>query len=928
MKKERQKIYLAALLHDIGKFYQRASASKNKNDSNLSEQSRGIEDYICPKNKNNYYTHLHSVWTNEFFENNERVFNSIKENNENLFSVNKWTTKTDADNIANLASYHHKPQSDLQKIIQIADWWSAGIDRKDKSEDHENIEQSQLKFNSFKEVPLFSVFNILKINGEQSSNQNQNVSCQLKPLSLDRHIIFPAEIKQKDISSLQDQYSDLWKHFTDEYEKLPTDSFSGFEESLLFLLRKYTWAIPSNTMDMANVSLFDHLKTTAAIADCLYMAMNDNHYRDAFDFSGTYGKIKPGYYPVMLVGVDLSGIQSFIYDIASSKAAKSLKGRSFYLQLLAEAMLIKFKKHDQIQAKSAHVLYASGGKFYLLLPNTESVKKAIAEIKSDIEKELWKEHKGKISINISQVAFAYINKLEEKKAWIEIEESASEIKQLKDLWKLLADKITKQKEQKFKSLLIGKETFNQFFDENSEKLAVGGNVETCVVTGEEIIMKPEIKYLDNDKEKPVAKAVINQTKLGKVLKDIDFLITYRGDDEEDKYLSSKSEAGIKAMDTNFYLFDSLEIVKNDADFKKINSADVSIVNRINNTNFLAAQIKGKQISYGFQFYGGNKQAELQENVYENEKLIRKKGEEKTYQDLAKTEAGQNSLLGVLRMDIDNLGKLFIQGFDKESMSFSAYSTLSFHLDLFFSGYLNKLRDEYIEKDEEGNDKLDSFKYPIYQFKDWLNILYSGGDDLFVVGRWDKTIEFAELVRKEFAEYSKRPEIGISGGIAFVHEKFPISKAADMAGEAEKAAKNVEGKNAITFFGETVSWNIEYAIVKKNKEKFVKYITDNGLSRAILHKLIQYRQIKDKHLHNENQQPDYSFLWHTAYYLKRFREKFIPKDREPENVVNGFIKDLQEELLTSGRNNYRFYELIALSARWAEMELKYKTNDNE
>jgi CRISPR-associated protein Csm1 len=56
----RQKIYLAALLHDIGKFYQRASNSKDKEQSNLSEQSKRMIEYVCPYNEQKkYHSHLH-----------------------------------------------------------------------------------------------------------------------------------------------------------------------------------------------------------------------------------------------------------------------------------------------------------------------------------------------------------------------------------------------------------------------------------------------------------------------------------------------------------------------------------------------------------------------------------------------------------------------------------------------------------------------------------------------------------------------------------------------------------------------------------------------------------------------------------------------------------------------------------------------------
>src|SRR5690554_7822033 len=85
------------------------------------------------------------------------------------------------------------------------------------------------------------------------------------------------------------------------------------------------------------------------------------------------------------------------------------------------------------------------------------------------------------------------------------------------------------------------------------------------------------------------------------------------------------------------------------------------------------------------------------------------------------------------MDIDDLGTIFIEGLPENQRNFATHATLSTQLDLFFSGYLNTIRNQ---------DK----------FKDWVNILYSGGDDVFAIGRWDKTIEFAIEVRNEFKRF--------------------------------------------------------------------------------------------------------------------------------------------------------------------------------
>lgn len=937
---ERQKIYLAALLHDVGKFYQRASGNLKISDIDLSEQSKKIEDFICPKKtKSQHRMHQHVLWTNRFIERNEKL-GAIKDQGEQIFKVNPWTPdKLDVDNLTNLASNHHNPQSALQKIVQMADWWSAGMNRIYAGEaDGVELKRQNLKFVDHRSVPLFSVFNNLQVNG--SSNSDSNVAFALKALGIDRENLFPKPLKQDDIKSLKDSYHELWQEFIQDFERLPSDSFNSFEESLLYLLRQYTWCIPSNSMDMANVSLFDHLKTTAAIADSLYVASRDVYFTKAFDFSLQYDFLKEGYYPIMMVGVDISGIQSFIYDIASRKAAQSLKGRSFYLQLLMDAILQKFRDAP-IYAKAGHTLYASGGKAYLLLPNTSTIKEKIfgkEGIKESVENELWGEHKGKLAINIDVEAFAYHSKQEGNtwQTWVELENQPGERKYISHAWKALSDKLNHKKNQKFKSRIINH--FAEYFDEKHATLHAGGNTEgndgikTCAVTGEEILGK----YDKLDDETIVKPSVKLQTDIGKTLKDVDCIVSSRGNPDDDKYLSDSAKAMITVLSSNYYLFDRKELSKNKVVLRHdISSQEGFKVITINKLSFLNTSFIGPQVSYGFEFYGGNEQAyHRDENNHPRNKLNSKKQEipnvkdEKTFDQLAKSSSdkGKNTLLGVLRMDIDNLGKLFIKGLKPELLSLSTYATLSFQLELFFSGYLNTIRDSKLEFDTKGNPKKDKNGNVVYQFRDWLNILYSGGDDLFVVGRWDKTISFAETVRKEFAEFTQRKEIGISGGTAFVHEKFPIAKAAQMAGEAESASKVWKNKNALTFFGVTIGWDDEFDLVKTLKNKLVEYITQEKkpLSKAILHKLILYNEIKDKHLKNPRQKPDYSFLWHTAYYLKRYVEKY---DRDSE-IYRFIMDELQNNLFQSSKEDYRYYELAALSARWAELELKDREEKHE
>ena len=866
MENKRDLIYLAALLHDIGKFYQRADSGFSDKQAQLSDYSKQLANDICPLNDKGNFGYQHVVWTNEFFEIVQTKLNNIPQLKVNLYET------TDDDCLANMACNHHKPKTELQAIVTMADWWSAGIDRRDsieKEEAEDNVTKINWGKTRYKNIPLYSIFNTIK-------GGNGKSAFPLEPINITGKS-FPKAIATKEDGVSQEKYKALWDKFIDEFEKLPTDSMTGFAESLIYLLKKYTWCIPSNTMDMANVSLFDHLKTTAAFADCIYTYYLENESDFNWNNSDKRLTLNEGKYPVILLGCDISGIQKFIYNIASRKAATSLKGRSFYLQLMIDSIIQRIISHPDINSTIGHVVYSSGGKFYMLLPNTDKVKAAIEEIYEDIEKDIWNEHKGKLIVNLDFIPFAYRNKSKE----IDCEGVDVLQKDLASLWKALSDKLTERKNQKFKNVL--KFDYNAFFEPN----ASGGAVKVCAVTGEEL-KDSEYTHIKNS-DSIVSNAVHEQIKLGETLKDIDYIITYKGHNDYSKYLSNRSKVESTIFSVANYMFDDKELTDNDADFRKITSADVSRVKRINNTDFLAAPIKGQRVSYGFQFYGGNKQAK------------NRQGENKTFEDLTdviKQIGVTETYFGILRMDVDGLGEIFINGLPDEHRTFSAYATLSSALDWFFSGYLNTIREKY---------------------KDNVNILYSGGDDVFAVGRWDLLISFAEDIRTEFQRYVGREDISISAGITIVGNKYPIAKAAELAGEAEHAAKEFKGnvnkadkdnklgdKNAINFLGQTVSWKQEFAWVKSKKHEFFSLINGYGMSKAILHRLMLFAE---KNEGKDGFTPDLSYYWNSAYYLKRFMENKDP-------IVVDFCKTLQTDVI-----NHRKLELIALAARWAELEIK-------
>ena len=93
-------------------------------------------------------------------------------------------------------------------------------------------------------------------------------------------------------------------------------------------------------------------------------------------------------YKHLFVGGDLSGIQKFLYNISSKKAAVSLKGRSFFLQQYMENVCAKIEEAAKNNgAKDTEVIYNSGGKFYLITDNSETVRNAIDDC-SNLERNI------------------------------------------------------------------------------------------------------------------------------------------------------------------------------------------------------------------------------------------------------------------------------------------------------------------------------------------------------------------------------------------------------------------------------------------------------------------------------------------------------------------------------------------------------------
>jgi len=211
---------------------------------------------------------------------------------------------------------------------------------------------------------------------------------------------------QKSRTNGKQAYRDLWEAFDDEFTALRTADNHHNIDAVSHLLENYASTVPAITLKVysadqeaeyekhPDVSLFDHSKMTAAAASCMYDYFRAKAGQRWFNellkeeiTSKESGDQADK--PFLLVGGDISGIQRFIYTISSKKALRSVKGRSFYLELLVEHIVDQLL--EETDSGRCNVIFTGGGHFYLLLPNTPLAERSIENVGRAMNDFLYKQ---------------------------------------------------------------------------------------------------------------------------------------------------------------------------------------------------------------------------------------------------------------------------------------------------------------------------------------------------------------------------------------------------------------------------------------------------------------------------------------------------------------------------------------------------------
>lgn len=501
--------------------------------------------------------------------------------------------------------------------------------------------------------------------------------------------------------------------------------------SIINIIRNISSNIPyySKGKLSQDISVYDSLKIRTALVSAL-LRLNESRLNDKSDENIINHLNNDNEKYFALLSGDISGIQKFIYTISSKGALKSLRARSFYLEIMLEHIV------DEILEKFSlyrfNLLYTGGGHFYIILPKLPDLKEIIEEIKYKINDWFIKEFSIELYMAMDFEEFSF-----------------NDLKNTKNIFNSLPQKLSKDKQKRYsieqlKNILIPHDNKSDFecsichtsSKNTKERADLGYACDICYnlyKAGKFLLNEEEDIYIINNKNNLDKDAIVELPSICE---------------------NNKRYLYFEYIDNNNAIIRTYS--KNDFKYKNINLY-------IGNYNFR------------------NKQDDLI-----------------SFEGLLEGTKGINRI-GVLRCDVDNLGQAFISGFGEYSNIFRT-SSLSRHLSLFFKHYIN-----FICNGDIGFDNFNLYNYnKIYFNKEKrIVIVYSGGDDVFLVGYWLDVINFSFDLRNAFRKYTNY-KLTFSAGIGFFHHKYPISKMAEQTGELEELAKeNKYGKiekDSIALFG--------------------------------------------------------------------------------------------------------------------------------
>lgn len=582
------------------------------------------------------------------------------------------------------------------------------------------------------------LIHLLSVLQTKKENAVQTAFCQIAPL--EKENIIPT----KENKNIADDYKKLWKCFEDDFQKLAGLDEEQFLLALSSLFERYLWSVPSG--DANSPSLYQHAKMSAAIAGSLY------RFHEAASSENEDALWDMETKKFHFINGDVSGIQKYIFDLKTTKDnAKLLRAKSFQLWALSEVISQYICR--QFDVSPANIITSAGGKFLVLVPETENIETHIVQLQLDIEKYFLSEFAGHLAVIISDGVTASAKDLQKENA-----------QKLFNSIGFDADKCKQKKMQK----ALQKE--GQVLKENYSMLQQNGECPRCG------IFPLTRKFADGDENA--------------MCENCSTLVDIGG-----KLVREPALVNLNIADKELLPFDEM------------------------------VRVKYSEKGFGYtvnEFSAGKPVMYLPYAAPWNEKSSHLK----TFEEIAACATGTKKL-AMFKADIDNLGFIFSSSLG-DKFSFTNYTDLSHFLHYFFSAYYAY----FVENGNGGN------------YRDKIYTVFSGGDDLCVLGAWNDVLNFAFDFHKELERFTNNnPSVTISGGITLVNPNVPVRNIASEAEEHLEMSKQRKVsekivKNAVTVFSTTVSWE-DYGKCLEDGKWLKDEMEAANLSTGVVYRMIDF-----------------------------------------------------------------------------------------
>jgi CRISPR-associated protein Csm1 len=810
MTQEEKIIILAGLFHDIGKFRQRC-----------------VDKF-----------ETHQIESSNFIKDHQDLFKFVLDKNPE--SLNK---------LIFLVENHHNYSShdELLEILKDADHLSAS-------------ERVEAELNNDKKVNwgynyLCSLNSKINLNSKTST-----------PLRFYKHVTltkknYNALIPTEETNKGEYKYKESdWQSFVNDFKTImyfyeKDEDFMTLINLLLVLFEKYMWCIPDFTgNEETDISLFNHLRDVCGLSHAIYKnKMNDK----------ANNRLK------LLVG-DIPGIQDYIFDVNSTRAAKMLRGRSTFVQVLSRMFASVYL--DAFNVTECSLIMLAGGKFYLILPVTGDYNELLIRAKEKIEKYLIDTFNYDLKFVTGDNEFSYTDLMNKNISFGNIIEQAEK-------------NLVREKNNIFKNNLFNSESFSEnkfIISKNFIDDSESDNVK-CAVTEKPIFENDskKIKAFDVDENDIVVNSqAYKEYQVGSKILRNNVVIEFEEDNLNLKEDSIYHVSDFEKTEINY----SRKILLNpDIDgILDIIKGKRDIIKKLKNCSFVDVA---------------------------NYCSLTESGGIMSFDKMSEKSIGAEYLT-LIKGDVDNLGLIMAYGLhsgNNDLTGISRTTTFSNHYKYFFSFFLNGFLKENDKKEE------DNFIYTIF----------AGGDDLMLVCPQSRAVKFISEFNNVFKDFvCNNNEIHVSYSITHFKHSTPIRIVAEFSENNQELAKEndvkyskiekiiekekdcfCDNKNKSSMFVfNSVIKNSEISLLIETTNNLVKWGTkpDNG-KEEISSGLIRNLLIMSELLKDFREKGDTAkLMWHPMLTYSINRN--LKKDGKYKSVNPG-IEKFFESILSISKDEH-------------------------